>query len=396
MRVADDFYLEPQMMHRVFNFCGYMITNSLAGLRKARIDFYNDCNGLPANDPFKTYTNSVVTSEVPVGGGLFLVQYCFTFCDDPLWLEGGKSYWVSLVGIADPTGNDISYWVTDPSGARMLGAVPQKAAATSAGPVWGPWGTIADCCIGCVNTIFSLQGESCPIIWDNGTVDLSAAGKGGSLSMNFSSTTKARTADDFVTFTCDDEQVCYIDAWIWTNCVPADGFIELYDSTCAMSIPGTPGGTFPGNLIANLTPIKTTATGQTATIDGAVRQGYHLEFYGVTMPTLLKGHTYWLSAGGLGGNSSNTRAYFAYSAPACPTACPTKLSKGVTRTIITGTEPWTPTTRDYAFRIAVKQPFFGNNASSGSAACHTDVNHDGVTNVLDIFDFLNTWLSGCP
>jgi hypothetical protein len=244
--------------------------------------------------------------------------------------------------------------------------------------------------------VYSLQGESCPVLWDNGGPDL-GAGKGGSLSTNFTTGTSARTADDFVTNTCSDTQVCYIDAWIWSSCVPPDGFIELYDTTCIPAGPNiVTSGTLPGSLISNLTPIRTTLTGQSATIDGNVYQGYHLEFFGPTMPTLLKGHTYWLSAGGLGGQNVTGRAYFAYSAPSCTSQCTTKLSPGMTRNIVVGDEPWTVTTRDYAFRVFVKQPFFFSSSPGGTPTCSADFNGDGVTNTIDIFDYLSSWLAGCP
>jgi hypothetical protein len=316
------------------------------------------------------------------------------FCDDPLWLDGGKTYWVSLVGLTDNQGTDISYWVTDPHAAPMIGSVPEVATAT-AGPSWGPWAPGELGCCGCVNMVYTLQGESCPIIWDNGPPDL-GPGRGGSLSMNFTAGVRARTADDFVTTTCADQQICYIDAWIWSNCTPPDGFLELYESTCAPATATLRGGTSPGTLVANLTPVHTTPIGQQATIDGRVLDGYHLQFYGPTMPSLLKGRTYWISAGGAQQGSASNRAYFANSA-ICGSACPIKLTPGVTRMFITGLEPWTLTTRDYAFRIAVKGPLiFNGTATVGAHTCNLDINNDGSVDVQDIFDFMNTWLAGCP
>ena len=412
-RVADDFYVEPSRIDHVSGFTGWMLTNSFPGLRKARLDFYDDCDGAPALVPFKSYLNSMVVSTTPGSGGFDLVEYSFSFCDDPLWLDGGRggrSYWVSLVGLTDGQGTDLSYWVAAPGQAQLLGSVPVKAVGAYAPPPatmpsWGPWNSIATCCIGCVNMVYALQGESCPIIWDNGAVDL-GAGRGGSPSMNIAGAVQSRSADDFLTQTCVDQQICYIDAWIWTNCNPADGFIEIYTNECepasSVNAPTTrPGGNLPSNTpFLTLTPNRVIPTGETAVINGATMNGYQLQFFPPPMVALQQGQTFWLSAGGLNLGNIAGRAYFAYSTD-CTLTCPIRLNPGVTRLSVTGQEQWqyTAPPRSFAFRVAVKNTtpaVTSGQPGSTTPGCAADTNHDGHLNVQDLFDYLSAWFAGCP
>lgn len=407
-RVADDFFVCEAQIHHVYGFCGWMLTDSPPGLRKARLDFYEDCNGAPALAPFKTYLDPVILSTTPASGGFDLVKYRFDFCDDALWLDGGsggKTYWVSLVGIS-LRGADLSYWVAAPGTGNILGSVPVKAEGAYSpvppSPVWGPWGPISECCIGCVNVAYELRGESCPIIWDNGGPDL-GPGKGGSSSMDVVGGVQTRTADDFVVKSCVAQAVCHLDAWIWSNCDPVIGFIEVYENVCGAADPDTnrPAGNLPGSLVHSLSPNRTTATGQTAVIEGVLMSGYHLEFWGPTMPTLAPGRTLWFSAGSRNVGNANGRAYFA-NAASCDAPCTYVLEPGVARLAVAGAPPvqqaWAPTMRDYAFRIAVRNPVAMIIASPGpvSPSCAVDTDRSGVVDVRDIFEFLNLWFAGCP
>src|SRR5207245_271386 len=132
---------------------------------------------------------------------------------------------------------------------------------------------------------FTLEGERCPILWDNHQPDLGPT-RGGSPSMNFAGAPYSRTADDFISEVCSDQPVCYLAAWIWTNGTPPEGFFELYEGTCANGLNVNPRGTMPGTLVATLTPTRSTPTGETATIDGRVLNGYKLEFYDTPSPLL--------------------------------------------------------------------------------------------------------------
>jgi len=45
-----------------------------------------------------------------------------------------------------------------------------------------------------------------------------------------------RTADNFVTRPCKDQDVCLIDAVIYTDCNPVTGFVEIYSSDCRLPV----------------------------------------------------------------------------------------------------------------------------------------------------------------
>ena len=397
-RVADDFYVCPGQAHHIYGFCGSMVTNTIPELRKARLDFFEDCNGAPARTAFKSYTNSRVVGTTPGAGGFDLVKYCFDFCDDSLWLEGGRTYWVSLVGLSDGLGVDASYWEATMPGASMIGSIPVKGVAGYGSPIpWGPWASIAQCCIGCVNLVYELRGESCPIIWNNGGPDL-GMGRGGSPSMDFGGGVRVRTADDFVTRTCIPQTICLIEAWIWTDCEPVIGFLEVYNNECAVASGDRIAGNLPDGTSLVLTPTRIIATGDTALIDGRLRNGYKLQFFGPSMPTLVSGRTYWLSAGIRNAGNISGRGYFAYAAD-CHSSCLVQLSPGVTRQIVTGQEPWVATTRDYAFRIATKMPPRQMDGLPGSLTphpCPVDMNGNNLADVQDIFEYLAAWFAGCP
>jgi len=397
--VADDFFVCASQIEKIFGFDGFMLTDSLPGLRKAQLEFYNDCNGSPVGSPFKTYINPVIVSETAAANGFTLVHYHFDFSNDPLWLDGGfggQSYWVSLIGLTDGQGVDTSFWATTPAGTALLGSVPVKRVVPYSPPGGGlgavsPWEPIAQCCIGCVNMVFSLDCKVCVCGWDNGPADLGVNTRGGSLSGSPGGLTTVRTFDDFIVKPCEDVQTCFIEAWIWTNCNPPLGFIELYANDCD----------HPGSLIATLTPTRTIATGEVLIIGGAQFPGYRLQYYGSPV-TLQGGSTYWISAGANGGGSLNQRAYFAYKADC--SACQIRLQPGRYREpnqLDAHGQPTSagiPTTRDYAFRICFADSERSPAALPGSTGpqCAADLNLDGVVNLGDIFAFLHSWFAGCP
>jgi len=59
---------------------------------------------------------------------------------------------------------------------------------------------------------------------------------------------------------------------------------------------------------------------------------------------------------------------------------------------------WTPTTHDYAFRIATREHAVVTpvNPINVAPTCQPDFNNDGFVNTQDIFDFLTRWFTGCP
>jgi len=394
-KAADDFYLRPGEVHRINGFTGYLLTDSLAQIRRARVEFYNDCDGAPAGEPIATFSAGEVVSVTPSRDGFDLVTFFFDLCEEGLWLEGGRTYWVSFYGVTDNQMTDLSFWAIDEaSGPRALAGTPPRKSEGVATGVWGefdygPWDPVEECCVGCVNLAFKLRGESCKVLWDNGRPDL-GPGKGGSPS-GANRARVSRTADNFITTTCEPARICLIQAWIWTNCNPVHGFIELYDNDCKLPF---------GSPVFSAPSTRAIATGESALIDGSVYQGYLLE---LDMPdwSLLPGRNYWLAAGAHNTGNFNSRAFFANSRRACGVTClESQITPGARRDTSPIPTPWELTSRDYAFRIAVQQPPVLLPTVGGGLPtepmCLADADASGQIEVADIFAFLSAWFAGCP
>lgn len=405
-KVADDFYLLPGAIHRIFGFTGSMLTNSLPSVRKARLEFYEDCDGMPGPLPIRTFTASTIVSTVPAAAGFDLVTYSFSFCSDPLYLEGGRSYWVSLIGVTDGQGADSSYWAaTSPPGVpgAVIGAPPKKTIGlpSSSWPnfQYEPWQSVGECCIGCVNFAFKLAGEACPLVWDNGKAAPPSVGEGanvvpaGTMSgANAGMHPQPRAADNFLIKPCTTAEICYIEAVVYTNCDPVQGFIEIYDNLCRLPA-GTP--------LYSARVTRSEPIGRSVIIDGVELPGQRLILTGVNW-SLVGGKDYWLSAGAISGDVLNTRSYFARAAD-CKRTCSVRISPGArldfTRPV---GEQWVETGIDYAFRIFRRPdaPALGSPGPGGGTGsvpgCATDFNGDGLLTTQDVFEFLARYFTACP
>ncbi len=405
-KTADDLYICPGRIARLFEFKGQLITNTV--LHKAQLEFYEDCDGIPAQVPFRTFTNSIEDSAVPAAPGFTMVSYSFNLCGECFFLDGGptgKTYWVSLIGVtdfADP--NDASYWATttpaaNPSG--VMGLPPMRRSGIGGPPPYPvtlqPWETTSHCCSGCLNLSYKITGESCLVAWDNGKIDLNTGGAnptaGGSPSdIDVSIPYLPRTADNFVTIGCDPVQVCYLETYIWTNCNPVRGFAEIYDNDCKdpainplFSATATTAELIPGATLVR---------------NGATLNAYKLTFCAPPGWTLQGSRTYWVSSGATGGSNAVGQSLFAYNAPDCnnPLCNLTRISPGKFLDRLVQPLIWSDTGHDYAFRLAVRGTMGLISAQPTTVAtpCPVDVNHDNVINAQDIFDFLTAWFSGCP
>jgi len=393
-KVADDFYLCPGRMHRIFDFQGFMLTDLIAPLRKARLELFEDCNGRPSGTPIRTFETLVSTELAgPNADGFFLVRYDFDFCEEEtqLWLEGGRTYWWSLMGLGTCTANDLSSWAVAPG--PVVGSPPVKADGLGYGgsgvacypSSFDAWAQLDECCIGCVNMAYNFHGVACPIIWDNGPALLGAAG-GGILSENLSPSQRPRGADDFVIKPCDDERLCLIDAWVWSSCNPIRGFVEIYRNDCRK----------PGTQFVTLTNPEVIPTNETLVIGGLERRGYILRFGDLNL-TLPGNQTWWLSAGADRTGSQNARTYFAIGG-----RCETCARHGFTSQSFVPPAPvrWRNVGPDLAFRIAAEPRAIERalDITNGPvvARCAADVNGDGDPTLQDIFDYLTAYFAGCP
>ncbi len=395
VKTLDDFYLRPGSMYRMLSFRGQMLTNVLPVVRKARLELYEGCDGAPNPTPFKVLNNSQIISTVAAIDGFDLVTYSFNLCAEELWLEGGKTYYVALVGSNNATDADLSFWVTTTPGnnpAMIMGQTPFKRFATPGSPgspaVYGPWQYADDCCGGCANVSYAISAEECKILWDNGRPELSPALAGGSPSGADGTTLPApRTADNFIVPPCKPADVCYLEATIFTNCNPVIGFAEIYGNDCSSPL------TTP---LFTARASKVTALGVSATVDGSLLPGFTLTF---TNPgwTLEPGKTYWLSVGATASGSATRRTVMAYTALNCAdTGCQFKISPGRVWRPANAATPWAQTQREYAFRIAVRSPLAPGSPVQAPTVCRADTNGDGTAGIDDVFLFLTTWFAGCP
>ncbi len=423
VQVADDFYLSPDRIYRLFGFRGQMFTNSL--IKKARLEFYDDCDGTPNPVPFKTFTNSIIEAQTPATGGFTLVSYYFDLCSECFTLEGGKNYWVSLVGVSDGQQTDLSYWASttpeaNPQG--MMGLPPFRKTGIG-GPFpypfnFGPWETTAQCCNGCANLAWKLTGEGCIVAWDNGKIDLGhmifddkgqfmTAGCGSPSGADRANPTQPRTADNFIMRGCDPTPVCFVETWIWTNCDPVHGFAEIYENQCGTPVatPGVPFTPPPTPIVPGFVPILTATATKAEQIPGAtlLYNGLTLYAYKLTFCnpgwTLQGGRTYWISSGSSPGGSLNGQSLFACAAPPCDKTCrDIQISPGMFLNRSLSPLTWVDTGKDYAFRIAVRGSLglINANPAPRPVLCPPDINNSGVVDTQDIFDYLNMWFMGCP
>lgn len=396
-RVADDFYLPPGMLYRITSFRAQMVTNSIE--RGARLSLFRDCDGSPYMEPFFTFDTEEIASEAPTSSpGFALVTYVFNLCESKLVLDGDQTYWVSIQGKVNCNETDQAFWAirgVDPEPRDMIGSVPVKAEGLGDYPCepdgYESWTSIADCCIGCVNMAYLLTGETCQLLWDNGPIDLGANTRGGDAS-GINRGIFSRAADNISIKPCQDEEVCFIQAWIWTNCSPVQGFIEFYDNLCAMPVGAYVHRAVPTDVI----PLE----GQFLTIDGVQYQGYRLEFWNVPFH-LTRNKNYWVSVGADGAGSFNARSFFAFSDNTDPcTSCERRhITYGATLPNRQSSNVWQRGSREYAFRIATK-PFYLETVpvppNSFVNRCPSDFNHDEVSTIQDFFDFINAFFAGCP
>lgn len=396
-RTADDFYLLPGRMYKINKISGKLITDSI--LPKARLELYDDCNGLPSDPPrlvVPQATRIIDTGDRFEGKKVLTVE--FEFAD--LWLRGGESYWVSLIGAGTGDYNEQWFWGT--AGAPQGGGSPVVMGRPGAFksvingiPNWVSLGGNGACssCIGCTDFNFCVEADSCKILLDNGTwantgtISLDAVSAGQNI-------TFARTADNFVVPPCASGRLCYIEAYIASNCPQAR--LAIYNTSCGVK----PSSFTP---IATLTPSRVINTGRTVVIDQLTLPVLCLQFCGNINLNLDSGKTYSISAFGLSSGNITQKAYFLNNRD-CARTCLVNFYEGFIYGPSVGFTDWTKvsaltgTPRDYSFLIAVDDTITPDLHGTGPAAtaCPADMNHDSRLTASDVFDFLNVYFAGCP
>jgi len=412
VKAADDFYLCEGFVYDLQSISGYLCTDSLEQLTKARLELYSDCNGKPDRllHTFKVFQKDETGVIVD---GFRLVKFTFRVadqvdstltpnqnaCNTNIVLKGG-TYWVSLIGLSDnrcitmPNMCDSSFFATA-NGGVIRGSVAHKIEGEDTGyPTQfdyshGEWLPLDECCIGCTDLAFTVCADRCKILIDNGTNDRNDAGGrrvGDRSERSTSPSRNNRSADDFVVNPCHDLNVCYIEGYVYTDCRGFEGWFDIYGNDCKKP-----------SYVLGTSPLQTgRATcivdlGYTVTIDG--RSGltaYRLEFHDLDF-TLARGNQYWLSLNIKDTFAQNTRSYFSYNYD-CRRNCLIRFNPGYA--IGAGLTQWTNVHRDFAFLVAGDDA--DSNGTASTPACAADFNRDGHATLQDLFDFLNSWFAGCP
>ena len=400
-RTADDFYLLPGYVYHLHTITGTMLTNQTVPLFwKAKVELYQDCNGLPSGSPFATLTKINTVTQLGMYnssyGPLLVLQFQFDAQD--LILPSG-TYWLSVIGLGEQDQSETEVWYWASAGNGSIQGRPGQFKSVSDGfPNWTGVDTI---CCGCRDFSFCVGADPCKILNDNGTYDTTC----GMPSLSgFTAAQSVFTADQFVVppeCNVATRQICYISAYVYTNCVTAA--VNIYNNNC----PGAQ-GIQPGTLVTTLTPDRITDLGpvKLTSNDPPNLRILQLEFWTMNL-SLPTDAMYWISAYGLNSGSLNQVAYFACATDCARTNCPIRFaparvqSQYVAPTGVV-TYPWTntatlypPLGHDAAFLIAELPPVT-LPPTGVHAACPADFNQDGTVTTQDIFDFLKAWFVGCP
>lgn len=405
----DDFYLCEGRVHRVQTIRGIMCTDAV--IPKASLVVVRDCDGLPdrtegnvvayatqvasLQQDFEEFNSDCLAGRIELretgrvnADGFRIIEVIATF--DRAWLRGGN-YWVTLFGTSG-TANPLEQFFF--------------AYAGNEGVVKGRPGVFYDrdsdtftdvdtLCCGCTDFAFTVEGFYCKILHDNAN-PLAAddanttIGFPGTPSLQNGSRTsdKSRSADDIVFAPCRFNQLCYAEAYIWTNCDRI--FLELYGNDCKK-----PGGESFGTIEASCV----TDTGRRTWEPGSNIELKLLraEFYD-RWPKLRQsrnGSNLWISVFAQGDNRQNARAYLAFGSR-CDRRCDITWNPGHVRGPAYATSLWRSAGADYALMVAIAPEARREVAVVTPPTCRADVNQDGGVTVQDLFDFLSSYFAGCP
>lgn len=409
-QAADDFYLCPGHIYRIHGISATFATNQTL-FPKAGVKVYEDCDGKPGAEIIFSSSNpddrpvvTVTPTGQPYDSNLQLMTVEAKFPN--LWLRGGKSYWVSFYG----TGCIDTVWAWTTAGNGTILGRPAHFRTFQGTNPFSPWEPLDECCIGCTDLAFCVDAEECKILQDNGTYQRPQQMVGpaplpvpGTTSIDNApiNAMLAKSADDFVVPPCDPVEVCYIEAYIITNCENAR--LDIYEGECNL----------PQNepAIYTLTPKRYVKTGVFYTVPGPGGQPLVLEviclqFWGDRI-VLDGGRNYWVSAYGKGSGSANQRAYFAWNSDGCTDTCLIHFNDGAVRGPgfnLSLPQPldWHShqdafgVKKNFAFTVAIHVEEHEPDFTASFPACPADFNNSGGVSVDDLFMYLNAWFTGCP
>lgn len=421
-KAADDLFLCEGYVYDLSTVSATLLTTTLQGLVKPRMEIWSDCNGSPGSLLYTFEKPNVVETGRNFGTAfdgrsLRIVDVTFDVARETkvenknIVLKGG-TYWISIYGTTDgqcPTMQmcDVTYWGT--AGNQVIKGVPARKIDGVPTPSYnqfnfpGPWGSVLDdCCVGCTDLNFVFCAEPCKILIDNGggrrQVGSEAVGASSQYAPTSWSQIETRAADDFVAPPCDPIEICYVEGCVLTNCIGFWGVFELYNNDCNKPSYALGGQPIGGQqyLATKIIPL-----GYSAIVDGRTLNAFKLEFHDLAI-RLDGGKQYWISVGVKHTFSINERAQFCYNSD-CRRSCLIRFNEGraltafTTETLRDGSvvPGWAKVGNDFSFLIAA-EPVRSTAPIGSTPACAADFNVDGSINAADIFDYLNAWFTGCP
>jgi hypothetical protein len=387
---------------------------------KARIDIYDDCNGRPG-----TLLGSYAATLTPTGQTFsgFTVYHVLAQTPD-LWVdsgEGGRTIWVSPVGVGDANFADQWYFATS----REQEVIGSAGAFKSASFGHPDWVSVAQLPCGCTDFAFRVEGERCERLFDNGDASPVVPGGGGPASsigasvLSSGQLSSAQIADDFVVGAQSDVLVCALRAIVYTNCDPVLGGFNLYATRCETAN-GAPLLSVPFSRAVDL--------GYDVTVDGHLLRAYRVEAFDLAW-YLAGNQNYALSVFLTGSGSLNQRGLWAYAvdcdAPIGAGGVPCNIRFGEASARFPssggwggggGSTNWLPISqtalspgvpRAMNFQVAGRRLTRGCGSGDGNGngngtlppplpACIADIDHSGDVTPVDLFLFLDAWFAGCP
>lgn len=382
-RTADDFALPAGEVCRVTSVKAALLSNTLTP--KARLEIYDDCDGRPGA-LLGTFASTQVASTGDTVAGLMVFDAVFSTGN--LWLPGGRTYWLSVLGVSNPTTNDEWYWATAGNGA--IRGVPGAFRDPQRG--YPEWTGVDRLACGCTDFSFTVQAECCKVLWDTGLPrPLEEPGTLGLVSMADGSTTDVRAADIFIAPPCRDLRICFLQAVVYSNCSPLRGVFELYDNACALPT-GAPIRTAPFARVQDL--------GYTVQIEGRALKASIVQAQDLDWP-LTPGQNYWLAPVGARSGSLSARTYAALARSCDPGRCQSRvvgaaIKPGVPSAAWESAAPLAGGTRNLAIVVGVSDSPKPVAEEALPVGCKPDFNGDFTISVQDIYDFLSAWFAGCP
>ncbi len=401
-RTADDFCLKAGYVHEITSIEVLFLTDSTEP--DATLQLYHDCNGCPGDlvDCGFFETPDAILVDENVQGERDLYKFVFntsarTVVDEygeevdypGLWLKGG-CYWLSPVGIGDGTEYDRYFWAT--SGETLIGSIPK----TQAGPFKiDGWEQISDLNVDCRNMAYRLNGSSCCLQLDHGQPSLDIEGAVNTTGVG------CRNADDIsLPRACLDErsvltgnldhELCFVSAYIFTNCECERTKLEVHLDECG-EVGRLLGQQYEASKCVKLSGFGAADGG--VDFDGHELALYRVEFHNIGYP-LSSGENYWLSIHTQGSGSFNERGFVAFNENALNPSCTIRHNDGMTICPASEQLLWEGTGRDYAICAAVT-PLDSNDGPVGANGCAADYNGDGEATVTDLLTFLDVWFEGC-